>query len=119
MSLLCPKCQSEQVVTRNYARKTGGAIGTIAGGIGGLSAALNGARLGGITGGLILGPPGVAYGGMAGAILGGFVGALAGGSAGIALGEVVDNKILDNYQCLCCQFTFSPSDEPIQSPFEL
>jgi hypothetical protein len=32
MSLLCPKCQSEQVVTRNYARKTGGAIGTIAGG---------------------------------------------------------------------------------------
>jgi hypothetical protein len=47
------------------------------------------------------------------------VGALAGGSAGIALGEVVDNKILDNYQCLCCQFTFSPSDEPIQTPFDL
>jgi hypothetical protein len=56
MSLLCPKCQSEQVVTRNYARKTGGAIGTIAGGIGGLSAALSGARLGSAAAGMVLGP---------------------------------------------------------------
>lgn len=118
MSLLCPHCQSEQVVTRNYARRTGGAIGTVAGGYGGYTAALTGARIGSAAGS-ILGPPGVAIGGLAGAIIGGFVGALAGGTAGIALGEVIDNKILDNYQCLSCRFTFSLSDEPIQSPFEL
>lgn len=119
MSLQCPQCQSEQIVTRNYARKTGGAIGTVAGGYGGYTAAFNGARLGSVSAGMILGPPGTVIGGVAGAIIGGFVGALAGGSAGIALGEAIDNNILDNYQCLACEFTFSLSDESTQSPFEL
>lgn len=121
MSLLCPHCQSEQVVTLNYARRTGGAIGTVAGGYGGYAAALSGARIGGLAVGLIMGPPGTTIGGLAGAIIGGFVGALAGGTAGIALGEVIDNKILDNYHCLSCRFTFSLLDDPAPhpSPFEL
>ena len=114
MSLQCPKCQSEQVATRNYARKTGGAIGTIAGGIGGLSAAWNGARIGWATAALIMGPPAMPIGGMAGAIIGCFVGALAGGTAGITLGEAIDNNILDNYQCLGCGYTFSLSDDQPQ-----
>lgn len=116
MSLLCPQCQSEQVVTRNYARKTGGAIGTVAGGIGGYSAALSGARMGSAVAALALGPPGVVIGGVAGAVIGGFIGALAGGTAGIALGEVIDDKVLDNYHCLACDFCFSLSDDPPVSP---
>ena len=119
MSLQCPQCQSEQVVTLNYARRTGGAIGTLAGGYGGYSAAFSGARLGSAAASMILGAPGGVIGGVAGAIIGGFVGALAGGTAGIALGEAIDNKILDNYRCLNCAFTFSLSDDPPQSPFEL
>jgi hypothetical protein len=119
MSLQCPQCQSEQVVARNYARKTGGAIGTVAGGIGGYSAALSGARLGSAAAGIVLGPGGTVIGGLAGAIIGGLAGALAGGTAGIALGEVIDNKILDNYQCLSCLFIFSLPEDPSDSPFEL
>jgi uncharacterized membrane protein len=101
MSLLCPQCQSEQIVTRNYARRTGGAIGAVAG-----------------AASMIAGPPGTVIGGIAGAIIGGFIGALAGGSAGIALGEAIDNNVLDNYQCLSCQFVFSLHDDPPSFPFE-
>ena len=118
MSLQCPQCQSEQVVTRNYARRTGGAIGAVAGGYGGYSAALSGARLGSVAASMIVGPPGTVIGGIAGAIIGGFIGALAGGSTGIALGEAIDNNVLDNYQCLSCQFAFSLHDDPPSFPFE-
>ena len=37
MILQCPKCKSIHIETKNYARKTGGTIGTVAGTTGGLA----------------------------------------------------------------------------------
>ena len=34
-------------------------------------------------------------------------GAATGGMAGAKLGEVIDDRILDNYQCLACDYAFS------------
>ncbi|MDV7212870.1 hypothetical protein [Azotobacter beijerinckii] len=56
---------------------------------------------------LVAGPPGAALGGLAGAILGTLVGGAAGCMAGARLGEVIDEHVLDNYQCLACGQTFS------------
>ncbi|MDO3558659.1 hypothetical protein [Ralstonia pseudosolanacearum] len=109
MMVSCPHCQSPQVVTRNHARKVGGIIGAIAGAASGFSAALKGARIGGTLGGrfgLLAGPPGAALGSVAGAILGGLLGGTTGCSAGAALGELLDFKVLSNYHCLDCGYTF-------------
>jgi hypothetical protein len=78
MLTTCPHCHSSQVVTRNHARKVGGTLGAIAG----------------------------AASGFAGAILGGVLGGTAGCSAGATLGELIDEKVLHNYYCLDCQYTF-------------
>ena len=53
----CPKCQSTRVDARNLARKTGGAIGTLAGTTSGIAFALSGAETG-ATVGLLAGPAG-------------------------------------------------------------
>ena len=37
----------------------------------------------------------------------GVVGGATGAVAGAQLGEVIDDTILDNYQCLDCDYTFS------------
>ncbi|MFC3532028.1 hypothetical protein ACFOLG_07500 [Vogesella facilis] len=109
MLTTCPHCKSPQVVTRNHARKVGGTIGAIAGAASGFSAAMKGARIGGTLGGrigLIAGPSGAALGSVAGAILGGLLGGTTGCSAGAALGELIDDKVLHNYRCLDCGYTF-------------
>jgi len=109
MMVSCPHCQSQQVITRNHARKVGGIIGAIAGAASGFSAALKGARIGGTLGGrigLLAGPPGAALGSVAGAILGGLLGGTTGCSAGAALGELLDSRVLNNLHCLDCGHTF-------------
>lgn len=105
----CPQCHSSQVVTRDYARKTGGTIGAIAGAASGFSAALKGAHIGGTLGGrlgLLAGPRSAVLGCVAGAILGGLLGGTTGCSAGAALGELIDAKVLRNRRCLECGLTF-------------
>ena len=46
MTMRCPYCLSYQVDTLNQAKKTGSAVGTVAGAASGASASFNGARVG-------------------------------------------------------------------------
>ena len=118
MGIQCPNCKSTHIHNRNIGKKAGGFIGTTAGASAGVTAAMSGARVG-ATVGVIAGPPGVALGTVAGAILGGVTGGIFGGTAGAALGEIVDNNILDNFECLKCGHRFSTDDEgttPISLP---
>jgi hypothetical protein len=107
------------VAARNHARKAGGTIGAIAGAASSFSCAMKGAQAG-YRLGMSAGPTGMAIGTITGAILGGLLGGAAGCSAGIALGELVDDKLLNNYRCLDCTHTFGhistrPADT--SSPF--
>jgi hypothetical protein len=106
MSISCPHCGSSHITTRDLGRKTGGAVGTVAGGLTGISGALTGGRLG-MTVGIIAGPAGSTLGCIAGALIGGLIGAATVGVAGAKLGEVLDARVLDNLQCLHCEHVFS------------
>lgn len=101
----CPNCRSERIKTRNLARKAGGLIGTVGGSVGGAASSLSGAEIG-MTVGVVAGPPGMVVGGLLGALVGALVGGTAGGLAGAQLGEMVDQRVLDNFHCLACGYTF-------------
>ncbi|GAC1608879.1 MAG: hypothetical protein NVS3B3_14310 [Aquirhabdus sp.] len=53
MPIICPRCHSDKVESKNYARRTGGAIGTAAG----AASAMGGAEIGAAAG-MIAGPLG-------------------------------------------------------------
>jgi outer membrane lipoprotein SlyB len=59
--------------------------------------------------GAFAGPIGLALGGLAGALLGGLMGGAAGSIAGSEIGNVVDEKLLGNCECLQCGHVFSAS----------
>lgn len=105
MSIQCPKCGSKLITTRDVGRRAGGAIGTIAGGVTGWSGAVTGGRVG-MSVGLVAGPMGSALGCVAGALIGGLVGAATGGVAGSKIGEVLDQRVLDNLECMQCEHVF-------------
>jgi hypothetical protein len=109
MTMTCPHCQSQRVATKDIAKKTGGVLGMVGGAASGTVGTLGGAELG-ATVGMIAGPAGVLIGGLAGAFFGALVGGAAGCVAGSKLGEVVDDNILDNYECLDCGHVFSLPD---------
>lgn len=102
MAKKCPNCGSDRINKRHYGKKAGGMIGAAAGASTGMAGAAGGAELGASLG-MAAGPVGAA----AGAILGGLFGAVAGGTVGTKAGEFVDDKILDNYQCLSCGHAFN------------
>ncbi|BBB66559.1 hypothetical protein UNDYM_2306 [Undibacterium sp. YM2] len=104
--LSCPWCGSHQVQIRNYAKKAGGAIGTVAGVTAGAVSFFGGAEVGAVTG-AAAGPVGIVIGSIAGAIIGGLVGGATGCSVGVRLGAVLDDRILDNYECQECGHTYS------------
>jgi hypothetical protein len=109
----CPVCSSDNIHTRNYGKRSCGAVGTVAGIATGLSSAGGGARVGAAVG-TFLGPPGT----FLGALLGAIVGGVAGATAGVSLGEVIDDHILINHECLDCGYTFSDRDEDIYFDFD-
>lgn len=102
----CPSCNSGRVITKNLGKQTGGLIGAAGGAASGAAGALSGAEAGAVLG-VVGGPVGIAIGSIAGAILGGLFGGVAGGIAGATLGEQIDDKVLANYQCLKCGYSFS------------
>lgn len=102
----CPSCNSGRVVTKNIGKQTGGLIGAAGGAASGAAGALSGAEVGAVLG-VVGGPVGIAIGSIAGALLGGLFGGVAGGIAGATLGEQIDTKVLHNYQCLHCGYSFS------------
>ena len=121
MNLKCPICNSRNIETLDFARKTGGAVGFVGGAASGAAGALSGARLG-ATVGMVAGPVGIGIGSVAGAILGGLLGGTAGGITGAKLGQVIDERILKNNHCLTCDHTFgsddpnAPADQPRALP---
>jgi hypothetical protein len=117
MTCRCPRCESDHIKTKGYARRAVCAIGTLAGAAGGAAGATSGAEIGAMSG-FMAGPVGAVLGGVAGAIVGALVGGTAGGAAGAALGQVIDANILDSLVCLDCEFSFSTADgEDIERPF--
>ena len=104
-AIYCPKCGSARIQTKNYGKKVGGTVGTCAGLGASLSGASTGASVGGALG-LTLLPESTSLNGIASALLGAFAGAVLGCAAGAALGEVIDEKVLDNHECLDCQHSF-------------
>jgi hypothetical protein len=114
MTLACPRCLSERVVSRNRARKTtvtiGGLAGALASGSSAWTTARAGARIGMQVGaglGIVAGPGGTVLGAVAGALLAALAGAAAGCTVGAALGEFLDDKLLNNHLCLDCGHSFS------------
>ena len=106
MMTKCPNCQSNRIVTKDVAKKTCGFLGMVGGAASITTGTLSAAELGG-TLGLLAGPPGATLGALATAILGALLAGTTVGVAGAKLGEVIDDKILDNHQCLACDFVFS------------
>ena len=102
----CPNCKSDRVDTKDVAKKTCGFLGVVGGVASGTTGTFGGAEVGG-TIGMIAGPAGVALGSFSGAFMGALLAGAAGGVAGAKPGEVIDDRILDNYQCLDCHYVFS------------
>ncbi|WP_446333214.1 hypothetical protein [Burkholderia pseudomallei] len=101
----CPQCQSLQTVPRYIARRIGGAVGAAAGATGAIALALSAET--GAAIGMIGGPIGAVCGSLAGAILAGLVAGAAGCATGAAFGEALDQKVLNNWQCLACGRVFT------------
>lgn len=101
---ICPKCHSSQIETRNRARKFGGVIGTVSGAAGAMLMATSKARA---AAGLLGGPAGLTASCMASAVAAALASAAASGTTGVKIGEVIDEKILNNYLCHQCGHTFS------------
>ena len=124
MTMICPKCASRDIETRDVAKKTGGALGLLAGAASGVASAMSGADIGASVGsavGLIAGPVGSRLGGLAGTLIGGLLGGVAGGVAGARLGHLIDEQMLDNYHCLACDYRFSlkTAEAPLLQPTTL
>ncbi len=101
---ICPKCHSPQIETRNRARKLGGVIGSVSGAAGAMIVAASKART---AAGLVGGPAGLTFNCIASAVAAALASAAASGTTGVKLGEVIDEKILNNYLCHSCGHTFS------------
>jgi predicted nucleic-acid-binding Zn-ribbon protein len=115
MTLICPKCNSEQIDTKNIAKKAGSTLGTVAGAVSVAAGVIRGAKVG-ASAGTLVGPVGAVLGSITGAILGGLVGGATGGAIGARLGEVVDTNILKNFECLDCGYQFHQStSDPVSS----
>ncbi len=108
---VCPLCLSKQVISRNWGRKAGGAIGCAAGAACGFYGSLRGAQIG-IASGMLAGPGGSAIGGIAGAVLGALAGTAVGCEIGTNVGKQLDERMLDNYECLDCGHAFSSPHRP-------
>ncbi|PKO31811.1 MAG: hypothetical protein CVU34_16615 [Betaproteobacteria bacterium HGW-Betaproteobacteria-7] len=100
---VCPKCHSLRIETRNRARRLGGAIGALSGAASAMLAASAKARaVAGLAGG-----PGAAFSIITSSVLAALISGAASSATGVKLGEVIDEKILNNYLCHSCGNTFS------------
>lgn len=92
----CPHCHSLRIVTRDYAQKTCGVLGALVG----AAAATDGSRSTSRTGDA----------------LGALMGAGSGVVAGLNLGQMIDERILNNYVCRDCRAVFrQPLPEAVET----
>lgn len=105
----CPKCESEKIDRRNHGTKVLGTVGFAAGGILGYLGKETGEKVGEKVGAAIGKRvlKSETVGEKAGSIIGGIAGAGTGMLLGEKLGNEVDKKILNNYICLKCGYTFN------------
>lgn len=101
---VCPKCHSSLIETRNRARKLGAAIGAFSGAAGAMIVAASKSRA---ASGLLGGPAGLTVSCMASAVAAALACAAASGTTGVRIGELIDEKIFNNYLCHDCGHTFS------------
>jgi len=100
---VCPKCHSLRIETRNSARRLGGAIGALSGAASAMLAVSTKARaVAGVAGG-----PGATFSIITSSVLAALISGAASSATGVKLGEVIDEKILNNYLCHSCGHTFS------------
>jgi predicted lipid-binding transport protein (Tim44 family) len=105
-SEFCPRCSSHQIETRNYATKTGCAVGAIAGISLSIASYARGARVGSSSG-MFGGSLGIALGGIAAIVLDALASGAAGCTTGITIGQIVDRTLLRNHKCHQCGHTFN------------
>lgn len=105
MAIHCPKCSSTLITARNMGKKVCCGIGIVAGGAQGVSNALKGAKIGGEVG-AFFGQSAAFLGRFAGALIGAMIGGVSGGMAGAQVGKIIDERVLDNYECLQCEYVF-------------
>jgi hypothetical protein len=101
----CPNCHSDRVDKINLAKKSCGFLGMLGGAA--TSTPLNNVELP-VTLDTIPVPV-TPVTSLAQAILNTLFRSAVGGIAGAKLGEVIDERILDNHQCLSCNYVFSSS----------
>ncbi|MDP2678991.1 MAG: hypothetical protein Q8O85_09745 [Rhodoferax sp.] len=114
MNLICPQCTSARILVRNRGKKIGSALGTVAGALGTAVSILRSSELQEATSDT-LSTTGILLTTATGVILSGLMGGSTGAVVGAKLGEIVDNNVLNNYQCLSCGLRYSqPSSSPTQ-----
>ena len=114
MPFQCPKCQSNQIVVCDYAKRICACIGAIAGAVGASTGAsgqpIDIARR--LDPGMRISlPPGKA----ADRIINALILGMAGGTAGARLGEFIDLHILGNFRCLACRHRFRAEQTSYQN----
>lgn len=108
----CPQCYSTRVVSLNSGRKVFGVLGTVLGAIAGISLVIASGGTG--SAGALARTSGTALvlGNLGRAMSSGVINGVIGGQAGIALGRMLDDDVLDNYECLKCSHTFKKDKAP-------
>lgn len=104
-TVVCLKCGSPNIETKNHAKRIGGVLGTCAGVIGSLSGAAKGASAG-ATMAFRATAPTMPLVSVTAAVLGALVGGAMSCATGAALGQVVDETVLNNHLCLRCDHFF-------------
>jgi hypothetical protein len=105
--MMCPNCQSQRVTSRDLARKYFGLAGVLTGMIGFTSQAELGQTVG--TTLVPLTQPPEIRSDTLNTCLGILFASACVGLAGAKLGALIDDKVLDNYQCLDCHLIFGQS----------
>lgn len=93
---ICPLCFSQQVISRDWARKVVGAIGCVVGAAGGFYSHLRDAPLVALAAVPRTSLRSTVIGDVAGAVLGALAGATVGCEIGASVGKEIDKHMLDN-----------------------
>lgn len=101
----CPACGSPNIQTKNHAKKLGGALGACAGVISAFNGAAQGAAVGAAMA-FRFTAPAMPLASVTAAVLGALTGGAIGCAAGAGLGQVIDDTVLNNHQCLRCHHSF-------------
>ena len=110
----CPACGSCSIHTKNHAHKVGGTLGAGVGVMSSLSGVAQGASSGAALAFRFTSST-QPLTRISAAVLGALVGGAIGCATGAALGQVIDDTILNNYQCLRSYHSFQAISRLLES----